>query len=434
MERLSRELKNELDAIPVPKDMLDATVRKALEQGRQQHWKRIGRMQKFKMSIASILVLGIITILLQAALLDSDQFQGQNYHESIIFRHGDPGLKIVAQEGKIEKHSMQQHSDGVSITLSEAYLDKGKLAVGYTVKTNRSIEGDVMVQLSAGGKNLWGGGTVWSIKPGKEKHGVFDFPKLDGVEWGDFDLHIELVEDHSTKGEWKFSFDVPEQSEYKSEKVDAKSDTGEERWYWVKNMELTPSLLKLKTTLKLSESERSVLNDSMIQGTVIYMKDGSGMVKMHRDFRSGSNQDLYEALKKGTPYTQLEVDLAPPRDVESITVVPFLQNIKNESVSVPLQEGTTLASKGAVLKLMGVAEEQGRMTIRIQKSNQLENFALHSLRVKDGNGDFHDPLSYVIKDSYLEIHYPRLGDMKELELAYQEVDLYLDDLAVEIEL
>jgi hypothetical protein len=172
----------------------------------------------------------------------------------------------------------------------------------------------------------------------------------------------------------------------------------------------------------------------MIQGTVIYMTDGSGMVKMHRDFRSGSNQNLYEAFKKGTPYTQLEVDLAPPRDVESITVVPFLQNIKNKSVSVPLQEGSTISSKGSVLKLMGVAEEHGRMTIRLQKSNQLENFALHSLYVKDGNGDFHDPLSYMIKDGYLEMHYPKLENRQDLELAYQEVDLYLDDLAVEVDL
>lgn len=434
MERLSQELKNELDTIPVPKDRLDATVRKALEQGRQQYWKKIGRMQKFKMSIASILVLGIITILLQAALLDSNKVQGQNYHDSIIFQHGDPGLKVVAQEGMIEPLSLQEESDGVTITLSEAYLDKGKVAVGYTVETDKEIEGSVSLSLSVAGNNRWSGGTDWTIKPGEKKQGVFDFKSMEGIEWADFELHIELMEDYTTKGEWDFSFAIPEQEGFKSEKVDAKSDTGEERWYWVKHMELTPSLLKLKTTLKLSESERRVISDDMIQGTVIYMTDGSGMVKMHRDFRSGSNQNLYEALKKGTPYTKLEVDLAPPRDVESITVVPFLQNLKNKSVSVPLQEGSTISSKGSVLKLMEVAEEHGRMTIRFDKSNQLENFALHSLYLKDGNGDFHEPLSYMIKDGYLEIHYPKLENRQELELAYQEVDLYLDDLAVEVDL
>ncbi|WP_078382428.1 DUF4179 domain-containing protein [Sutcliffiella halmapala] len=438
MERFSQEIKSEIDQIPIPKERLDATVRKALEVGQQQERKRSSRMQKWKVNIASILVLGILTVLLQATLLNSENTQGQAYEDSPLYKYGDAGIKKVVEEGRVEKLSLSAEDNGITLNLKEAYFDHSQLVIGYEVLADRTINSNLEYKL------------MINDDPTTQSHGVmgFDGPIEDGtIEFtgskyfpADAKIDLELkLKDLELKlkdpeeASWSFAFDLKKEEAYDEKNVNIYAKALSDHSFGVKRIKKSPSKLSVETQLKIPEEERMKLSKDTFQEFLITTKNKNGVHQIQDPISSMSPHHLTDTIMRFIPYT-METILVPNDTIETYTIIPYLYSIGNSKVQ-SLKPGTTLhPNNSTILKVTEVKNQRGDLVVRMETPSQTVNWPINELRVFDKDDNWYRPSSYVQRGAVLEVHFPNVSITEDLKIHYSKVTHFFEELAVEVEL
>jgi hypothetical protein len=432
MEKLSREIGAEFEDIYVPAKELDARVQKALEIGQKRERKKFNRLQLLKVNLAAMLVVGIIAVLAQSFWNAQENTSGSGYEESILFQHGDPGIKLVAQEGKTTALGLEEEYNGMTLKIEEAYFDEGRVVVGYEVESEKSKEGAVSLDLSFNGKNLVGSAGSWTIGADQAHKSMFVFEAEELAETGTFELDVEFREYDKTKAEWNwhFQFDLDKEPGLLVKGLGIEKEHEGSR-FRVSLLEETPSKLELTTNIHLPDEISNTITDNMSFDLIVVGEQSDGSFISKSYFRQSGNWEFAERMQKGKSYKSFS-EFAPLRKVDSFKVVPYVIDY-NKTVTQPLKQGAVLPSQNGTIQLVSMTNKENRLVLKVEKGGIPTELIGQNVQLEDKDYTRYKSVFYREKGKYVELYFEVNGKKEGLNIVYQPVEYFFEDLAIEIE-
>ncbi|WP_404430366.1 DUF4179 domain-containing protein [Sutcliffiella horikoshii] len=430
MERLSREITSEFEEIYVPTNELEQRVQKALEIGQKRERKKSNRLQLLKVNFAAILVVGIIAVLAQSFWNADEDLSGSVAKDSILSHYGDPGINLVAIEGKTTALDLVEKSNGMTLKIKEVYFDESRVAVGYEVEAEEAKKGQVYSTMSFNGKDLGGGTGNWDIAADQTHRGILDFDAEDLADAGTIELNVEFSEFNDKQAEWHFQVKVEKEPGLLVRGLGLeKQDEGSR--FRVSLLEETASRLELTTSFNLPDDIRKTITEDMLLEMIVVGEQPDGSFISNRYYRQSGNWGFAERMKEGKSYTS-HSEFAPLRKVDSFKVIPYVIDY-NKAITEPLKQGAVLSSQNGTIQLVSMTNKENRLLVKLDKGRIPTELIGQNVQIEDKNFNRYKNVFYRDKGNYVELYFEIKGKKEDLNIVYQPVEYFFEDLAIEVE-
>ncbi|QFT87309.1 hypothetical protein FIU87_01405 [Bacillus sp. THAF10] len=436
MEKLNHDLDAAFGEIHVPDEELNKRVQHALEIAQKQHRKRARRFQAWKGSLAAILVIGIISVLASSFLSQHETTEltsSAGFEDNILYQHGDKGIKLVVTEGKATELNLEQESNDIQLKLTEAFLDEGRLVIGYKVLSKEEQKGTMVTNLSYQDKDL--GVTVYSLnklEPNKEHTGIFSFDVSDLPDEVNFELNVRYEEWKKPKAEWDFQFDLINEGGYLVKGMGLEKQNKEGAKFRVATLEETASKLEIQTNLFLPEQISTEITNNMHLNYIIIGKQSGGYYLADNYFTMSSNDEFLERIRQQKSYPAL-AEFAPLRNVESYQIIPIIADYTPSNViREPLVKGKGYHTVNGTFQVIKVMEKNNSLVVTIDKGNIPHELIGSSLQLEDKENTMYQPTKYKVKGKYVELYYQTTIKPKDLGIFYVPAKYYFDDLTIDV--
>lgn len=326
---MEKDIKEMFEDIPIPKEKLNATVQESLRTITINEKYKERKKQRWMVSIASLFVIGLISILLQVFISEQNQAEKP---DSIFLQAGDAGLVKMVKDGKVKKFNLTATHEHVKVTLEEAFYDKNRLAVSYKVEANSEVKEDIQFSWRIDG-TLINQNTVlehkWNIEPNKSYSSIIqiDPNQVSGNE-------IELVM-HSSKDltrTWSFQFELEQDSEYISF-TPVKKMVNQHSNFELITARVSPSIIKVEAELVVVNKEKIDMNKLDYSLAVTGIDHEGEEVKTEYIQLSTSlirsKRNLIDGEYKWVETIHLQGKFEPVDHVQALKIVPYLHEKQN---------------------------------------------------------------------------------------------------------
>ena len=326
---MEKDIKKMFEDIPIPKEKLNATVQESLSTITMNEKYKERKKQRWMVSIASLFVIGLISILLQVFISEQNQAEKPN---SIFLQKGDAGLVKVVREGKVQYLNITETHDHVKVTVEEAFYDKNRLAVSYNVESNSEVNEDIQFSWRIDG-SLINPNTIlehkWNIEPNKSYSDIIEIDpnQVSGNE-------IELVM-HSSKDltrTWSFQFELEQDSEYISF-TPVKKMVNQQSNFELITARVSPSIIKVEAELVVVNKEKIDINKLDYSLAVTGIDHEGIEVKMDYIQISASlirsKRNIIDGEYKWVETIHLQGKFEPMDYVQALKIVPYLHEKQN---------------------------------------------------------------------------------------------------------
>lgn len=445
MEKFQRDVKKMVSDVRVPEQKLNQLVHSVT--GSENHSSNCSyNRQKIMASIASIFVLAIGSLLIATYFLSTAADQNR---DSILYREGDQALQRMVEEGRVTDLSLVATDKNITVTLEEGYLDQSQLALSYRADINGSYlptDNEVYIEseLIVDGKSLGGFGAYYLDPPNQpsyekiltETYNLERFSNHPEIE-----LHIKEM--NGIEGNWVFKFDLEKEQEHLTHNFDMTKEDERGNTFHVGKTELTPTELKVNTKTNFSNEKN--IEDVQLLDFLVVANGEDGEMFLERVSSRESNL-----------YYELEFGNLPPKDIElvriprgvdeySYRITPYIRTIFGEikegpndqksligeKIDTPLEKGAILPLKSPI-EVLDVRHEIDQTIVYFNMDSSLPFFPR---MIDDTNNEEYDARSYKIRDSYIEVTYPKVDENSQLQLLmYDGTYEVFEDLAIDIDL
>ncbi|WP_157842786.1 DUF4179 domain-containing protein [Bacillus alkalisoli] len=329
---IEKDIKKMFEDIPIPKEKLNATVQESLSTITMNKKYKERKKQRWMVSIASIFVIGLVSILLQVFISEQNQAEKEEQPNSIFLQTGDAGLVKMVKDGKVKKFNLTATHEHVKVTLEEAFYDKNRLAVSYKVESNSEMKEDIQFSWRIDG-TLINQNTVlehkWNIEPNKSYSSIIEIDpnQVSGNK-------IELVM-HSSKDltrTWSFQFELEQDSEYISF-TPVKKMVNQFSNFELIMAKVSPSIIKVEAELVVVNKEKIDMNKLDYSLAVTGIDHEGVEVKTEYIQLSASlirsKRNLIDGEYKWVETIHLQGKFEPMDYVQVLKIVPYLHEKQN---------------------------------------------------------------------------------------------------------
>ncbi len=431
MEKLSREITSEFEEIYVPTNELEQRVQKALEIGQKRKRKKSNRLQLLKVNFAAILVVGIIAVLAQSFWNTDENLSGSVAKDSILSHYGDPGFNLVAIEGKTTALDLVEKSNGMTLKIKEVYFDESRVAVGYEVESEEAKKGLMFSTMSFNGKDLGAGTQNWDIAADQTHRGILDFNAEDLADTGTIELNVEFSKFNDLQAEWHFQIKVEKEPGLIVRGLGLEKQHEGSR-FRVSLLEETASRLELTTSFNLPDDIRKTITEDMLLEMIVVGEQPDGSFISNRYYRQSGNWGFAERMKEeGKSYIS-HSEFAPLRKVDSIKVIPYVIDYKRV-ITEPLKQEAVLTSQNGTIQLVSMTNKENRLVVKLDKGRIPTELIGQNVQIEDKNFNRYKNVFYRDKGNYVELYFDIKGKKEDLNIVYQPVEYFFEDLAIEVE-
>ncbi|CAG9622078.1 DUF4179 domain-containing protein [Sutcliffiella rhizosphaerae] len=428
MEKLSRDINTEFEEMYVPKEELNKRVQQALEMGQKRERKRSSRMQAWKVNIAAVLVVGIIAVLFQNDLWNNDSTTGFGNEQGILYMYGGPGIKQVAQEGRVTTLDLEQEIPEMEISIKEAYFDAGTALVGYQIKAREAFNGNMLAFLSAQSdkdyRYITSRGLDVEAQQGEE--GIFYFPNsAELIKNEDFHLRLVFILNGEVK-EVNFQFEMKGEPMLVEKEVGLRAENETGAWFRVDRVKETVSEFRVETTMDFPEISEFPEETSIHTLLIGYSKDGT--IKNAPQVSSSFSYNHYDKEY----YTHTEA-YAPLRDIETTKVIPYLRKWNVDPIIQPLKQGTILTTERGQIRVDSMKVIANEIIVKLAKGNVPAEYAASFIQLSDSDKYWYTSSYFQENGNFVEVSFPIKGKKDNLEIIYHPIEEFFEDLAVELE-
>lgn len=429
MERLSRDIGSEFEGIDVPTKELDARVQKALEIAQKRERKKFSRLQAFKMNVVAVLVIGIVAVLFQSNLWDTDSTSGFGYQKGIIYNHsgGSAGIKQIAEEGRVHHLNLVEETSNVKVELKEAYYDAGVVMIGYQMESKAPFEGNVLVHLTAREATGYYTSRFIDLDPNHIEQGVFQFEHSNYfMEDENFELRLIFMKEDHKKEEISFQYTLEKASGLTEKAVGKEAENQAGVWLRVDHLKETMSQLELIATMRLPEHYGDIQEDIWPQLALVGTSE-DGSIKVSTLYGQGWGYNSPEKVD-----ISLQGQFAPLRDVTETIAIPLISKRDVQEISQSLEKGTTMEVMGQTIMVNHIVKSHDEVTINISKGSLPVEYIVGFVTLSGKDGYSENVDSYKLAGDKMELTYKVGGNSSDLEIYYLPVEHFFSDIRVDI--
>ncbi|GAE25563.1 hypothetical protein JCM9140_1563 [Halalkalibacter wakoensis JCM 9140] len=440
MEKLGQSIKKSIDDISVPKEKLDRAVNEAFASTRK---RQIQKNQRVLMGIASLFMIGLVTLLFATVFLPLGERQSMSSNNDPIFMIDDERLQKVAEEGRFQELEKFIENEDVIFAIEEAYYDSGLVALTYKVKVNTDLlRNDQVIELDSMGVLIDDEPQFFFPKPFRftQNQPVYEDVLIienlkDAPDQLSIDVFIpEIRQNKIGVGEEVLSIVVEKDTEETVTDFYVTKELAEDQLIEVGPVQYTPSQVLLHTKLRVPK-ELSFGSKPSI-GVYVIGKEENGRVQHSPRLLGYQAEPNYHDISYKYSSFKGDVQFSREHFADQFTVVPYVHASDEEWViHTELKEGSTLSLTEYPMNVVAITDSDPHTIVTIQMDKENSYFPFHLITAYRSKSDQHyRPLYFEKLDNgFVEIVYPQIEHKTGTVLTVENFRIF-EELATEVEL
>lgn len=438
MEKLGQTIKHSIDEVSVPKEKLEWTVNGAISNAKMQR-KRPRKQQQFMMGIASLLMIGVVSILFSNIVLTGND----NGIKGTFATIGDERLQKVAEEGLTETVNKVIENNNMTFTINETYYDSSMLAISFSLSiAEEAFEHNNEIPFQYIDAIINGERFGFSIPFSFTRDSnvfedvlvieqVKDFPEVVSI-----DVAIPELADGGVKSSDELvTVEVTKNKEETIKDVYAKSEHEEDRFI-VEQVSITPSQVTVTAkTQQIIEDHFDDFKLNQTYGVVVVGQEEDGFVYQWPQLFSVSTYKDYSEVTHQYASYQSEIRMSKDSGSNHFYIVPYSQSEEKIVKQMQLKHGEKITINDTSMEIVKVEDTETETVITMEVTNKMRHFPFQMMHAYDKSKDeLYQPLYFSQpEDGVMKLAYPKIENKEDALIYMQNITLY-DELGVEVNL
>ncbi|KYG27606.1 DUF4179 domain-containing protein [Alkalihalobacillus trypoxylicola] len=435
MEKFERNIKESIDEIQIPKEKLQMSIDQAIDIAKNQKPKR---KQKLIMSMASILMIGIVGVILLTLSDQESTQQGEGEHVVSLEQIGEYYHR-AEQEGNIKSVDLVAEADGIKVAIHEILYDQNQLAFAFEITSDsvpllsetQNIYYNMKVYIDGNEVPIHKTGPLYE---NSDQHIIdYVFIEYDSLNFNFLDLSQELFADtvnwevtieslYGIEGNWTLSEELTKQntSDLIYEEIDFANTISENTAISLQYYREHEETAIFEGWMRTPKEK----NQDHAQVAYSYVQDEAGMwiTQGHKLYSTqyaveynvffDEHKELIENRTIHYDYDETYIGFAVPKENDSFKVVPFLLDYHFENrEGYLLQENSSYEMGNYSFDIKGIQYLANETIVTVQPQFELEFFPYDALYVfNEVSKAYYAPEGFKVKDDQVQLIFPAMKE------------------------